>query len=721
MKRMKRMFLLLLGLCSVTFVTWAGGGNVGYVNPWIGTGGHGHVFLGANVPFGFVQLGPTEHTRGWDWCSGYHISDSILIGFGHLHLSGTGIGELGDVAFLPVADSRQREVRFSHEEERAEPGFYQIDLHEPEVRVELTATCRVGFHRYSFRGADALLRLDLRQGIGWDRMTRTSIQQESPTVVSGFRYSSGWAEEQRVYFVAEFSQPVSMVEQQGDTVALLRVEDSSRPLLVKCALSSVGVPQAKMNMAVELPHWDFDRVKREASQAWEKELGKVRVEAAPDASADDLVVFYTSLFHTMVAPSVYCDVDGSYRGVRGRVHQVRHVNYTTFSLWDTYRAAHPLMTLIHPEKQADIAMSMLDIFDQQGKLPVWHLMGNETDCMVGNPGVPVLADLVLKGYVEDKERAFKAMRSSVLLDERGMGLLKHYGYLPYDKDSTYETVAKGLEYALADHCVAEVAKMLGHEDDYRYFHQRSLAYQQYFDKKTGFMRGKGADGRFREPFNPFRTIHQHDDYTEGNAWQYTWLVPHDVHGLVSLFGSEERFVEKLDSLFVVEGDLGEGAPPDVSGLIGQYAHGNEPSHHIIYMYDYVGQPWKTARLVRKTMETLYRNDHDGLCGNEDVGQMSAWYVLSAMGLYQVEPAGGKYVIGSPLFSKCEIDVGDGKTFQVVAHQVGKDNIYVQKAVLNGKPLSRSFLSYEEIKQGAVLELFMGSSPSDWGSRIGDRP
>ena len=691
-----------------------------YVNPWIGTGGHGHVFLGANVPFGLIQLGPTEYTRGWDWCSGYHISDSVLVGFGHMHLSGTGIGDLGDVSFLPVGRCCQKDARFSHQNETVRPGYYAIRLQEPNVYVELTATKRVGFHRYTF-GADVekpMLRLNLNQGIGWDHVKESGFKQEGDKLITGFRRSVGWARDQHVFFAAEFSAPVKVKKQEGDTIMVVTIEDASQPVLVKCALSAASVEDAKANLKAEIPGWNFREVVAAADKAWNDELGKISIET-DDANAR--TIFYTALFHTMTAPSVFSDVTGSYRGADGKVYKGDFTNYTTFSLWDTYRAAYPLMTLIHPEKQKDLAQTFLHIFEQQGKLPVWHLMGNETDCMVGNPGVPVLADMVLKGFVDDKEAAFNAMKTSAMLDERGMNLLKKYDYLPYDKDSTFETVAKGLEYALADDAIARVAKLLGKKDDYKYFYNRSRAYKHYFDPKTGFMRGLGSDGKFREPFDPFNTIHRQDDYTEGNAWQYTWLVPHDVHGLVNCFGGEKKFVEKFDSLFIVSGDLGAEASPDISGLIGQYAHGNEPSHHVLYMYNYIGQPWKAAKLLRQTMKEMYFNDYDGLSGNEDVGQMSAWYVLSSLGLYQVEPAGGKFIIGSPLFEEATVNVGGGKTFTVEADDNSAENIYIQSAKLNGKPYTKSYIMYQDIVKGGKLELEMGPKPSEWGTQTKNRP
>ena len=494
--------------------------------------------------------------------------------------------------------------------------------------------------------------------------------------------------------------------------------DVTKPLLVKTGLSAVSAENAKLNLEKEIPGWDFRQVVADADAAWNKELAKVNIETSDSTSRR---IFYTAMYHTMTAPSVFSDVNGQYRGADGKVYDGNFTNYTTLSLWDTYRAAHPLMTMIHTDLLPDMASTFINIYRQQGKLPVWHLMGNETNCMVGNPGIPVLADMVLKGYVKDKEGAYEAMKKSAMLDERGMGLLKKYGYLPYDKEPTKETVAKGLEYALADACVAKVARMLGKKEDAKYFENRSKAYSKYFDKETGFMRGLSSDGKFRVPFNPFSAEHREDDYTEGNAWQYTWLVPHDVHGLVKLFGNEKKFVTKLDSLFIVTGEMGANASPDISGLIGQYAHGNEPSHHVLYMYNYVGQPWKGARLLRQTLDEMYKDDFDGLSGNEDVGQMSAWYVLSSMGLYQVEPAGGKYIIGSPIFDKAELNVGKGKTFNIVCKNNSKENMYVQSAKLNGKPYSKSYIMYNDIMKGGTLELQMGNQPSKWGTRPADRP
>ena len=711
-------WLLLLSLMLMP-LTGMAENLIQLVNPRIGTGGHGHVFVGANVPFGMIQLGPNEHTRGWDWCSGYHESDSVIIGFGHMHLSGTGIGELGDVAFLPVLDEEQREVLFSHRAERVRPGYYSVML-DNHVHVELTATERAGMHRYTLP-ADAkngFMVLNLNQGIGWDKMSQCGMKVESATLVTGFRYSTGWAKDQKVFFAAEFSRPVKQVQQEGDSLSVFSFDNNGSPLLLRVGLSAVSVEGAKANLRAEMNHWNFASLVADADRKWEEQLQKMHISGGTPAEQS---VFYTAMYHTMIAPSVFCDVDGRYRGADGQVYQGDFTNYTTFSLWDTYRAAHPLMTLIHPERQKDIAQTMLHICDQQGKLPVWHLMGNDTDCMVGNPGSIALADLVMKGYLTDYKAALEALKKSDMREERGLGLLAKYGYIPCDLDPTYETVAKGLEYAIADGAAAVVAKRYGTKSDYKYFYDRSQSYRRYFDRKTGFMRGVTSKGQFREPFNPFHAVHQHDDYTEGNAWQYTWLVSHDVHGLIDLFGGEKPFLQKLDSLFVAEGDLGEGASPDISGLIGQYAHGNEPSHHIIYMYNYAGQPWKAAPLLRKVFSEMYRDGLDGLSGNEDVGQMSAWYVLSSMGLYQVEPAGGRYIIGSPLFDSVEMNVGNGRTFKVTARNNSAENIYVQSAKLNGKKYTKSYVDFKDIVCGGELELVMGSQPSAFGTAKKDRP
>ena len=690
-----------------------------YVNQYVGTGGHGHTFMGANVPFGLVQLGPTEPTRGWDWCSGYYYDDDELIGFGHMHLSGTGIGCLGDVAFLPVKDFKQTSTRFKHEAEKVHPGYYSVQLTDPNVLVELTATERCGFHRYTFKdGAKAQLALDLSQCIGWDKLNDCLLTQESATRLTGFRRSNGWAADRRIYFSIDFSQPVTVHRLDSMERVVVSVADNTKPLLVKVALSPVSIDKAKLNMQAEMAGWDFDATVKAADDAWNRELARIQIQTNDQTKKR---VFYTAMYHLMTSCSKFNDVDREYRGADGKVHKADFTNYTTLSLWDTYRAAHPLMTVAFPEMQRDFAQTFLNIYKQQGRLPVWHLMGSETDCMVGNPGAIVLADLTMKGFVEDKELALEALKATQMKDIRSLGLLKEHGYIPWDLEPENETVAKALEYCAADDGVAKVAKLLGKVDDYEYFFNRSRSYKKYYDPETRFMRAVGTDGKFRLPFNPFFAEHRTNDYTEGNAWQYTFLVPHDVKGLINLFGSDKAFMSKLDSLFFVEGWAGDNASPDMSGMTGQYAHGNEPSHHVIYMYNYAGRPDKAAPLLRKMLNEMYLDQPDGLSGNEDVGQMSAWYILSSVGLYQVDPVGGRFVIGSPLFDKATVNVGSGKTFTVVAKNNSDRNIYVQSARLNGKALKNSYIEFNDIRHGGTLELVMGPKPSKWATAAACRP
>ena len=675
--------------------------------------------MGANVPFGLVQLGPTEPTRGWDWCSGYYYDDDELIGFGHMHLSGTGIGCLGDVAFLPVKDFKQTSTRFKHEAEKVHPGYYSVQLTDPNVLVELTATERCGFHRYTFKnGAKAQLALDLSQCIGWDKLNDCLLTQESATRLTGFRRSNGWAADRRIYFSIDFSQPVTVHRLDSMERVVVSVADNTKPLLVKVALSPVNIDKAKLNMQAELAGWDFDAAVKSADEAWNRELARIQIQTNDQTKKR---VFYTAMYHLMTSCSKFNDVDREYRGADGKVHKADFTNYTTLSLWDTYRAAHPLMTVAFPEMQRDFAQTFLNIYKQQGRLPVWHLMGSETDCMVGNPGAIVLADLTMKGFVEDKELALEALKATQMKDIRSLGLLKEHGYIPWNLEPENETVAKALEYCAADDGVAKVAKLLGKTDDYNYFFNRSRSYKKYYDPETRFLRAVGTDGKFRLPFNPFFAEHRTNDYTEGNAWQYTFLVPHDVKGLIKLFGSDKAFMSKLDSLFFVEGWAGDNASPDMSGMTGQYAHGNEPSHHVIYMYNYAGRPDKAAPLLRKMLNEMYLDQPDGLSGNEDVGQMSAWYIISSVGLYQVDPVGGRFVIGSPLFDKATVNVGGGKTFTVVAKNNSDKNIYVQSARLNGKTLKNSYVDFNDIRRGGTLELVMGPKPSKWATTTACRP
>lgn len=707
-----------------------------FVDPRIGTGGHGHVFYGANVPYGFIQLGPTSIPQSWDWVSGYHVSDSTVIGFPHTHLSGTGIGDLHDINVMPVVgevtysrgDASSYETGLWSYSDRSKevvtPGYYRTHLSRYNVDVELTATKRVGFHKYTFLGNESpAIVFDMVNGGCWDKTTEAVIRVVNDSTVSGYRYSKGWADDQRVFFRAEFSRKFDNVEfivndsvKEGDMAKgaqlFARVNfaaGNKEPVYMKVALSPTSEEGAQLNMQTELSGWDFEKTIADAKAAWNKELNKVKVYTTDEASKK---IFYTSLYHTLFAPSEFCDVNGDYYGADKQMHKGEgFVNYTTFSLWDTYRAAQPLMTILHPEKMSDIINTMLHIHQQQGKLPVWHLMGCETNCMVGNPGVPVVADAILKdikGF--DTELAFKALKESSMLPERGMEHRIEYGFIPADKMT--EAIAYDMEYAIADWAVAQAAQKLGKQEDYEYFLKRSKSYKNYFDASTGFMRGKMLDGSWRTPFSPYASSHRDDDYCEGNAWQYTWLVPHDVEGLVECFGSKEAFVNKLDSLFLANGDMGEASSPDISGLIGQYAHGNEPSHHTVYLYTLVGQPWKTADRIKEILHTMYTDQPDGLSGNEDVGQMSAWYILSSFGFYQVEPAGGKFVFGYPNFDKVEITVPAGK-FVIERENKGQQNNYIQGIVLNGTEYKKPWIEYADIMKGGELKFLMGDEPVVW--------
>ena len=707
-----------------------------FVDPRIGTGGHGHVFYGANVPYGFIQLGPTSIPQSWDWVSGYHVSDSTVIGFPHTHLSGTGIGDLHDINVMPVVgevtysrgDASSYETGLWSYSDRSKevvtPGYYRTHLSRYNVDVELTATKRVGFHKYTFLGNESpAIVFDMVNGGCWDKTTEAVIRVVNDSTVSGYRYSKGWADDQRVFFRAEFSRKFDNVEfivndsvKEGNMAKgaqlFARVNfaaGNQEPVYMKVALSPTSEEGAQLNMQTELSGWDFEKTIADAKAAWNKELNKVKVYTTDEASKK---IFYTSLYHTLFAPSEFCDVNGDYYGADKQMHKGEgFVNYTTFSLWDTYRAAQPLMTILHPEKMSDVINTMLHIHQQQGKLPVWHLMGCETNCMVGNPGVPVVADAILKdikGF--DTELAFKALKESSMLPERGMEHRIEYGFIPADKMT--EAIAYDMEYAIADWAVAQAAQKLGKQEDYEYFLKRSKSYKNYFDASTGFMRGKMLGGSWRTPFSPYASSHREDDYCEGNAWQYTWLVPHDVEGLVECFGSKEAFVNKLDSLFLANGDMGEASSPDISGLIGQYAHGNEPSHHTVYLYTLVGQPWKTADRIKEILHTMYTDQPDGLSGNEDVGQMSAWYILSSFGFYQVEPAGGKFVFGYPNFDKVEITVPAGK-FVIERENKGQQNNYIQGIVLNGTEYKKPWIEYADIMKGGELKFLMGDEPVVW--------
>ncbi len=744
----KRILTFFTGmLCMYTAIQAQPGNKLtAYVDPLIGSAGHGHVFVGANVPFGAVQLGPNNIFEGWDWCSGYNYASNTITGFAHTHLSGTGIGDLGDISVMPATGSLKLSKgsktdlvngylsTFSHDNETAKAGYYSVLLDKYNIRAELTATERVGFHQYTFeKGArNPHVLIDLKDGIGWDKPVDTWFKQIDSVTLVGYRHSTGWSEDQRLFFAVKLSQPLTKFsiyeglnlqaghEQKGkQLMAVLDFNAINQDVLkIKVALSPVSSENALLNLNTELPGWDFKAVAAQANNRWEKELAKIKIEA-PVA---DKKTFYTALYHTMIAPSLFNDVNGDYLGTDKKVYaKAGFNNYTTFSLWDTYRAAHPLFNILHPERVNDIVNTMLAIYKQQGKLPVWHLMGSETNTMVGYHAVPVIVDAYLKGYHGfDVELAYEAIKQSAMQKKDGIEYIQQLTYIPADKVN--ESVGKALEYAIDDYCIALMAKKLNKEADYIYFSKRAKLYGLYFDAETKFMRGKMADGKWRTPFDPFSSKHRADDYVEGNAWQYTWLVPHDVEGLIKLFGGDKSFTSKLDSLFTLPLKLDEEGSPDISGLIGNYAQGNEPNHHTPYLYAFAGQPWKTANLIRKIDEAFYTDKPDGLCGNEDVGQMSAWYVFSALGFYPVNPANGVYVFGSPLIEQASITLQGNKKFDIRVLNNSRQNKYIQKIVLNGKTYSRSYILYKEITAGGKLEIYMGNKPSaTWGVKPASRP
>lgn len=707
---------------------------VAYVDPYIGTGGHGHTFLGVTAPFGAVQIGPNNINKGWDWCSGYHYSDSIVIGFSHLHLNGTGCSDTGDILFMPYTGKVRTQPGtqqdplsgyasyYSKDNERALPGYYEVLLKTHRTKVELTASDRVAFHRYTFpKDVEKHVMINLKVANGDDRPTDTYLEQINDTVIRGYRYSTGWSKKQQIYFSAVFSQPVHLtlyhdsVQVAGNRLQGLDVKGNVavapvvEELGVKVGISPVSMENAMDNIGQEIKDWNFENIVAETTGKWNAELSKLQVETTDTVAKR---IFYTALYHAFMQPIMFNDCSGEYRGTDKNIYgDPGFTNYTVFSLWDTYRAAHPLYTLVQPERVPDFINSMLAIYEQQGRLPVWHLYGSDTNEMIGIQSVPVIADAILKdvkGF--NYERAYQAMKASMMSDYKGLSYVTDLEYIPADKEN--ESVAKGLEYAIADWGVAQVARKLGKTEDYEYFSKRALAYQNYWDKDTHFFRGKNRDGSWVTPFNPVHSTHRNDAYCEGNGWQYTWLVPHDVEGLISLFGSKEAFVSKLDSLFLVNEDLGDAASPDISGLIGQYAHGNEPGHHTVYLYSFVGQQWKTAEKVDYILSHMYSDLPDGLQGNEDCGQMSSWYVFSALGFYPVNPSDGMYVFGRPIFDKVVLKLPENKVFEIRANNNSAENKYIQSIELNGQPYNKLYISHADIMAGGTLVFTMGNRPNE---------
>lgn len=704
----------------------------GFVDPLIGTGGHGHTYPGAALPFGMVQASPDTRLTGWDGCSGYHYADSVIYGFSHTHLSGTGCSDYGDILLMPTVGAVQLargDARvagyaspFRHREEEASPGYYRVKLDEGGVVVEIAATMRAAMHRYVYPktgAANVIIDLEHR-----DPVIDSRIRFVSDTEIEGFRRSREWAEDQHVYFVARFSKAFARrgvarndsllagaPEASGTNVkAYASFETAANEaVLVKVGISAVDVAGARKNLDAEIPGWDFEEVRAGANKAWNEALGAIDVRGG---TRDQRVAFYTALYHAMLAPNLFMDVDGRYRGRDLEIHEAKgFVNYTVFSLWDTYRAEHPLFTIIEPERTADFINTFLAQYEQGGALPIWELAGNETYCMIGYHAVPVIVDAYVKGIRGfDAERSLEAMKHTAESDYRGLAHYRELGYIPSDREG--ESVSKTLEYAYDDWCIAQMAGKLGADEDRDRYLRRAQSYRNLFDPSTGFMRAR-VNGGWWTPFDPAEV---NFNYTEANAWQYSFAVPHDVSALMALMGGPERFAAKLDSLFTVSPKTTGTELPDVSGLIGQYAHGNEPSHHMAYLYSYAGLPWKTQERVRSIMDGLYGAGVDGLCGNEDCGQMSAWYVLSALGFYPVTPGSDAYVIGSPLFREASIAVGPEKRFVVKAKGVSKKNIYIQSASLNGRPYPKSYLRHGDVAAGGVLELVMGAEPDTaWGT------
>ena len=702
-----------------------------YVNPFIGTDFTGNTYPGAQAPFGMVQLSPDNGLPGWARISGYFYPDSTIAGFSHTHLSGTGAGDLYDISFMPVtlpykeADAPLGiHSLFSHDEETASAGYYQVRLKDYDINVELTATERCGIQRYTFPEADAAIFLNLRKAMNWDFTNDTRIEVVDSVTIQGYRFSDGWARDQHIYFRTRFSKPFASV--QLDTAAVIkdgkRIGSSAiarfdfhtsagEQILVTTAISGVSMEGAARNLAAEAPADDFDKYLAATRKNWNEQLSKVEIKSN---DIDEKVKFYTALYHSMLAPTIYSDVDGAYYGPDKQVHQADGwTNYSTFSLWDTYRAAHPLYTYIEPQRVNDMVKSFLAFSEQNGRLPVWNFYGSETDMMIGYHAVPVIVDAYLKGIGDfDPKKALAACVATANIDEyRGIGLYKKYGYVPYDVTDHYNSenwsLSKTLEYAYDDYCIARMAEKLGEKQIADEFYKRSLNYKNVYNSQTTFMQPRNNKGSFIENFSP-------DDYTphicESNGWQYFWSVQQDVDGLISLVGGKERFTQKLDSMFTYNPSADEDLPIFSTGMIGQYAHGNEPSHHVIYLFNAIGQPWKTQKYAAEVMHELYKNTPAGLCGNEDCGQMSAWYVFSAMGFYPVDPISGKYEIGTPMYPEMKMHLANGKTFTILAPAVSKENIYIQSVKLDGKPYDKSYITHEQIMNGSIFEFEMGNKP-----------
>jgi len=686
------------------------------VNSFIGTGGHGHTYPGATAPFGMVQLSPDTRVEGWDACSGYHYSDSTILGFSHTHLSGTGAADYGDILFTPRTNPLDTlAIPFSHANEEAWAGFYSVELAN-DVGVKLTTTTRVGIHEYSFADTtDAFISIDLKHGIGPDHLLGAKWNVNDNNEINGFRKSSGWAKDQQVYFVALFSENFDSTLTRSDTNNVtLSFGKLKKPLMIKVGLSSVSIANARENISKEAPRWSFDDYLTSAELAWDKELGKVKAEFL---DSDDEIIFYTALYHSFLAPNSFSDVNGEFRGMDKKIHTSTGTHYSVFSLWDTFRATHPLFTILNQHRDVNMINSMLNIYEQEGLLPVWELAANETGTMIGYHSIPVITDAIVKklpGF--DYGLALEAMQASAQEDKLGLLYYKKMGYIPAEKE--HESVSKTLEYAYDDWCIAQAAEALEKGDISLEYLERAQYYKNLYDPKTGFMRPK-RNGNWIKTFDPFEVS---GNYTEANAWQYNLFVPHDINSLNTLYGQETSLSNKLDSLFSASSVISGRQQPDIDGMIGQYAHGNEPSHNFAYLYNYTDEPWKTQELVHKITTELYHNNPDGLSGNEDCGQMSSWYVLSALGIYPTVPGLAEYTIGTPTVKTASLKLENGNTFKIHTENLSKTNFYVQSVSLNGRALNRSYLHHEEIMKGGSLVLIMGGTPAkEWHNKAIEAP
>ena len=743
---MKTLASICAAMTALAIVACSGSEDyVSKVDPYIGSGGHGHVFVGANVPNGMIQVGPQNIHKGWDWCSGYHYSDSIVIGFTHTHLSGTGCADLGDILLMPytgdVRTSRdsQEDISgscssyYSHDNETVRPGYYSLTM-DNGIGVELTATERVALHRYAYpAGQTPRLLINLQEGNG-DTAYETSLTKVDDYTIEGYRFSSGWSRH-KVYFCLRSEQPIASIALfEGDAPAADKSEtitgrgvkgvvtfaDDPTQVALRVAISSVSCQNARLNMDAETDGFQFAKVERQATDKWNRRLSQIKVEGGDPRTEK---IFYTALYHAMIAPTIYCDVNGQYRGIDDKVRTADGwTNYSCFSLWDTYRTLNPLLTILAPAMVNDIVRSFLSIYDEQGKLPIWTLVGGETNCMPGYSSVPIIADAYMKGIRGyDVGKALDAMVATATNPaQNGVPYLLEKGYIPCDK--VHEATSIALEYAADDWGTALMAKEMGRTDLYKEYMRRGHAYETYFDRTLNYIRPKMDDGSWRTPYDPFKSVHSVGDFTEGTGWQYTFFVPQHPEGLIALMGGDDAFVTKLDSLFSVEGDMGAEASSDISGLIGQYAHGNEPSHHVAYLYPYAGQQWKTAEKVRYIDREFYTDSPDGIIGNEDCGQMSAWYIMSAMGFYQVNPSNGVFVFGSPLFPSFTLRLENGRSFTVTAEGNSDTNIYIQSATLNGQPYEKSYITYDDIMAGGELHFVMGDKPNKaFGTAPESRP